>query len=57
MARNFFHNAFDRMIKARELQARRYVNGSIMHLDDDKLKMLGRTREEIKREGHQAYYF
>jgi len=56
MSRNFFHNAYDRMVKARERQVRRYVNGALLQLDDDSLKMLGRTREEIGREGHQTYF-
>jgi uncharacterized protein YjiS (DUF1127 family) len=57
MARNFLHTAYDRMVTARERQVRRYVNGALLQLDDDSLKILGRTREEINREGYQTYFF
>ncbi len=57
MARNFLHTAYDRMVTARERQVRRYVNGALLQLDDESLKILGRTREEINREGYQTYFF
>lgn len=57
MARNFLHNAYDRMVSARERQVRRYVNGALLQLDDESLKILGRSREEINREGYQPYYY
>tara|TARA_Y100000815_G_scaffold23077_1_gene19436 strand:+ start:787 stop:960 length:174 start_codon:yes stop_codon:yes gene_type:complete len=57
MARNFLHTAYDRMVTARERQVRRYVNGALLQLDDDSLKILGRSREEINREGYQTYFF
>jgi len=57
MSNNFFQNAFERMIIARERQVRRYVNGALLQLDDETLASLGRTRESIHREGAQPYFF
>jgi uncharacterized protein YjiS (DUF1127 family) len=57
MSTKFFQNALDRLVSARERQARRYINGAMLAMDDAQLKELGRTREEIKREGAQAYIF
>lgn len=57
MSKNFFHRALDRVVSARERQVRRYVNGALLQLDDEALKNLGRTREEIKREGATAYFY
>ena len=44
-----FRNAFDRMIAARERQARLYVNGALLNLDDETLRRAGLTRDEVKR--------
>jgi uncharacterized protein YjiS (DUF1127 family) len=55
MANSIFRNAFDRMVSARERQVRRYVNGTLIGLDDETLKSIGRTREEIRSEGYQPY--
>ncbi len=57
MSNNFFQNAFERMIIARERQVRRYVNGALLQLNDETLASLGRTRESIHREGAQPYFF
>jgi hypothetical protein len=57
MSKRFFHNALDRLIAARERQVRRYVNGALLQLDDETLESLGRSREQLNREGVQAYYF
>jgi hypothetical protein len=51
MRSTIFREAFDRMVAAREKQVRRYVNGHLLRLDDDALKAIGRTREELLREG------
>jgi len=51
MANSIFRNAFDRMIAARERQAGRYVNGILLGLDDETLKGMGTTREELRRKG------
>ncbi|MBC7150281.1 MAG: hypothetical protein KJ670_19115 [Alphaproteobacteria bacterium] len=57
MANSFFRNAFNRFVAARELQASRYVNGALMNLDDEALKSLGTTREELRRKGARASAF
>ncbi|EDQ32380.1 hypothetical protein HPDFL43_12963 [Hoeflea phototrophica DFL-43] len=57
MSTKFFQNALDRLVSARERQARRYINGAMLSMDDAQLKELGRTREELKREGAQTYIF
>lgn len=57
MSGNIFQNAFNRIVSARERQVRRYVNGALLSMDDSQLKALGRTREELHREGAQAYFF
>jgi hypothetical protein len=57
MANTFFRNAFQRFVAARELQANRYINGALMNLDDETLKNLGTTREELRRKGIRASAF
>ncbi|MFD0916253.1 hypothetical protein ACFQ14_07535 [Pseudahrensia aquimaris] len=52
-----FRNTFDRMIAAREKQARRYVNGALLSLDDETLKKAGYSRDEIKKRGSAVYPF
>ncbi|MDD9909181.1 MAG: hypothetical protein OXR62_05755 [Ahrensia sp.] len=48
---------FDRMIAAREKQARRYVNGALMNLDDETLAGAGLKREDIRKQGAYNYPF
>ena len=50
-------STFDRMVAAREKQARRYVNGALLNLDDDTLAKAGLNRDAIKREGAAVYPF
>lgn len=57
MSNRFLRRAFDRIIVARELQARRYVNGRLMHLDDATLKAIGKTREQLRAEGVASDFF
>ena len=57
MSNSFFRNAFERIASAREKQARRYVNSVLMTMDDETLKKLGHTREELRRAGHSALPF
>jgi len=57
MANSIFKNALNRMVEARERQARRYVNSTLLSLDDTTLKAYGRSREEIEKEGYQTYGF
>lgn len=49
--RNFFRNALNNMVEARQRQANRQVQGALLMLDDDALKALGHTREELRRNG------
>ncbi len=51
MSKSFFRNAFDRITAAREKQARRYVGSVLLSLDDETLKSLGHSREELKKAG------
>ena len=55
MANSVFKNAFNLMIEARERQAKRYVNSTLLSLDDNTLKSIGRSRDEIRKEGFQPY--
>jgi len=57
MASSFFRNAFNRMVEARERQVARYVNGALLNLDDETLKGLGTSREELRRKGASNYVF
>jgi len=50
-------STFNRMITAREKQARRFVNGALLNLDDETLKRAGYSREAIKNEGAANYPF
>lgn len=45
----------DRMISARERQVRRYVNASLLHLDDQTLASAGFDRKEIEKQGAVLY--
>jgi hypothetical protein len=57
MANSFFRNAFNRMVDARERQMSRYVNGALLSLDEQTLKNLGTSREELRRKGASQYLF
>ena len=48
-------NTFDRIIAAREKQARRYVNGALLTLDDETLAKAGFDRDSIKAQGVSVY--
>jgi hypothetical protein len=50
MANTFFRTAYDRLVLARERQARRYINGQLLSFDDDTLTALGHSREKLLRE-------
>ena len=54
---NFMRRALDRMIEARSAQARRYVNGYLLSLDDATLATHGYDREQLEREGASASPF
>lgn len=57
MANSILRNAFQRFVAARELQASRYVNGALMNLDDETLRSMGTSREELRRKGTRATAF
>ena len=48
---------FDRMIAAREKQARRYVNGVLLSMDDETLNRAGFNREKLRNQGASYYPF
>ena len=48
---------FERMIAARERQARRYVNGVLLSLDDETLARGGFDRKTLKRSPATTYPF
>ena len=50
-------STFDRMVAARQRQARRYVNGALLNLDDETLNRVGLTRDDIKKDGVSVYPF
>ncbi|MTI45409.1 hypothetical protein JM93_01197 [Roseibium hamelinense] len=54
---NFVRRAFDRMVDARAKQARRYVNGYLLSLDDATLASHGYNRAELEREGADSMVF
>jgi hypothetical protein len=55
--RGFFRSALDAMVAAREKQARAYVNGALLMMDDETLKANGYTREELRRRSSLAFPF
>jgi hypothetical protein len=57
MANSVFRNAINRMVAAREKQVSRYVNGALLSLDEQTLKGLGTSREELRRKGATPYIF
>ena len=52
-----FRNTFNRMVAAREKQARRYVNGALLSLDDETLARGGFDRKTLRAEGASNYPF
>lgn len=48
-------NLFNGMVQAREKQARRYVVGSLLSMDDATLKAAGYDREALKKERHVSF--
>lgn len=57
MANSFFRNAFNRVVEARERQVSRYVNGALLNLDDETLKGMGTSREEVRRKSARNHLF
>ncbi|WP_350336092.1 hypothetical protein [Coralliovum pocilloporae] len=54
--RRFFSDIFARYEKARMAQARRYVNGVLLALDDATLETYGYSREELKKQGSNSLF-
>ncbi|WP_306030506.1 MULTISPECIES: hypothetical protein [unclassified Stappia] len=50
-SKGLFRKAIDSMVAARERQARRYVNGYLLSLDDATLAAYGYDRAELERQG------
>lgn len=46
---------FNRVIEARERQARRYVNGVLLSMDDETLVKAGIDRKSLERQGVSFY--
>lgn len=57
MSKSFFRSAFERIAAAREMEARRYVGGALLSLDDETLNALGYTREELRRNAKAPFPF
>jgi hypothetical protein len=57
MAKSFIRNAFSRVIEARERQVSRYVQGAMLSLDEQSLKALGTSREEMRAKANISYVF
>ncbi len=53
----FFRNAFNALIAARARQASSYVNGALLMLDDETLKVHGYSRAELRKQPNNASYF
>ena len=49
--KSFARRALDGLVAARERQARRYVNGYLLSLDDATLASYGYDRAELERQG------
>lgn len=49
--KGIMRRALDRLMEGRERQARRYVNGYLLTLDDATLTGYGYNRRELEREG------
>lgn len=57
MAKTFFRNAFNRVVEARERQVSRYIQGAMINLDEQSLKSLGTSREEMRAQAPSNYVF
>lgn len=57
MSTSFFRTALNRLTEAREKQARRYVGSVLLTFDDETLKSLGYSREELSRSARTSYPF
>jgi len=53
---SFFENLGRKMVDARERQVRRYVNSSLLSLDDKTLKKAGYDRKTLRRNSAPFLY-
>ena len=53
--RGFFRAALDSLVEARTRQARGYVAGALLALDDKTLAAHGYNRETLRRQAHPTY--
>ena len=53
--RGFFGTMFDRLVAARERQVARYVDQTLLGLDDATLQAHGYSREELKKRARGSY--
>ena len=53
----FFRNALNAVVEARTRQATRYVNGTLLMLDDATLEANGYSREALRKNASTAYLF
>jgi hypothetical protein len=56
-SKGLFRKALDSMVAARERQARRYVNGYLLSLDDATLAAYGYDRADLERQGSMTASF
>lgn len=54
--RHGFAAAFERIVAAREAEAEAYFNGYLATLDDETLKRMGKTRDEVTRGAKLPFY-
>ena len=53
--KSLMSSAYDAMVKARTRQAKAYVHGALLMLDDETLKAHGYSRKELETR-HTAFY-
>ena len=52
--KNMFHSIIDAMVEARAREASKYVNGTLLMLDDENLKARGLNRNDLLK-GRQPF--
>jgi uncharacterized protein YjeT (DUF2065 family) len=51
-----FRTTFERMIAARERQAKRYVTSALLNMDDETLRRAGYDRKSLRANGNTFLY-
>lgn len=54
-SKSIFRSTLDAMVNARTRQARAYVNGALLMLDDETLKAHGYNRADLQKRGSDYY--